>query len=80
MLVSTQPMFMAWRRDQTWLYNSAFVPILGVKLTQRLLALSRRQTLDPRAIDVNILIAGMAHLIRRSVGPNITVEVVGAGC
>jgi PAS domain S-box-containing protein len=48
-------------------------------LTQRLLAFSRRQTLDPRAIDVNVLITGMADLIRRSVGPNITVEVVGAG-
>jgi PAS domain S-box-containing protein len=48
-------------------------------LTQRLLAFSRRQTLDPRALDVNILIRGMEDLIRRSVGPNISVEVVGAG-
>jgi PAS domain S-box-containing protein len=48
-------------------------------LTQRLLAFSRRQTLDPRALDVNNLVAGMEDLIRRSVGPNITVEVVGAG-
>ncbi len=47
-------------------------------LTQRLLAFSRRQTLDPRPLDVNSLIANMEDLIRRSVGPNITVEVVGA--
>ncbi len=48
-------------------------------LTQRLLAFSRRQTLDPRPTDVNKLIAGMEELIRRTVGPAVTVEVVGAG-
>ncbi len=48
-------------------------------LTHRLLAFSRRQTLDPRPTDVNRLIAGMEDLVRRSVGPNIAVEVVGAG-
>jgi PAS domain S-box-containing protein len=48
-------------------------------LTQRLLAFSRRQTLDPKPVDANRLIAGMEDLIRRSVGPAITVEVVGAG-
>jgi PAS domain S-box-containing protein len=48
-------------------------------LTQRLLAFSRRQTLDPRPTDVNKLIHGMEDLIRRSVGPTIELEVVGAG-
>ena len=48
-------------------------------LTHRLLAFSRRQTLDPRPTDVNRLIAGMEDLIRRTVGPNIAVEVIGAG-
>jgi signal transduction histidine kinase/CheY-like chemotaxis protein len=48
-------------------------------LTQRLLAFSRRQTLDPRPIDLNKLVAGMEELIRRSVGPAVEVEVVGAG-
>ncbi len=47
-------------------------------LTHRLLAFSRRQTLDPRAIDINRLVTDMEELIRRSVGPSITVEVVGA--
>jgi len=47
-------------------------------LTQRLLAFSRRQTLDPRPTDVNRLIAGMEELIRRTVGPTVEVEVVGA--
>ena len=48
-------------------------------LTHRLLAFSRRQTLEPKPIDVNQLIAGMDELIRRTVGPEISVEVVGAG-
>jgi PAS domain S-box-containing protein len=47
--------------------------------TQRLLAFSRRQTLDPKPININRLIGGMEELIRRTVGPSIDVEVVGAG-
>jgi PAS domain S-box-containing protein len=31
MLASEQPMFMAWGAAQTWLYNDAFMPILGAK-------------------------------------------------
>ncbi len=31
MLASRQPMFIAWGADQTWLYNDAFIPILGQK-------------------------------------------------
>ena len=48
-------------------------------LTQRLLAFSRRQTLDPKPTDMNRLIAGMEELIRRSLRPDIALEVVGAG-
>ncbi len=45
-------------------------------LTHRLLAFSRRQTLDPKATDVSKLVVDMADLIRRTVGPAITVETV----
>ncbi|QYF86092.1 PAS domain S-box protein [Brevundimonas sp. PAMC22021] len=48
-------------------------------LTHRLLAFSRRQTLDPRPTDANRLIGGLEELIRRTVGPQVTVEVVAAG-
>jgi signal transduction histidine kinase/CheY-like chemotaxis protein len=48
-------------------------------LTHRLLAFSRRQTLDPKPTDANRLIGGMEELVRRTVGPNVRVEVVGAG-
>jgi len=44
-------------------------------LIQRLLAFSRRQTLDPKPIDVNGLVGGMADLFRRTVGPEIQVEL-----
>ena len=46
-------------------------------LTHRLLAFSRRQTLDPRPINVAALIQGMTELVQRTVGPAITVETVG---
>ncbi|WP_375395769.1 PAS domain-containing protein [uncultured Sphingomonas sp.] len=51
----------------------------AASLTHRLLAFSRRQTLDPRPTDVNRLVAGMEDLVRRTVGPAIEVEVVTAG-
>jgi len=47
-------------------------------LTHRLLAFSRRQTLDPKPTNVNQLVAGMEELIRRTIGPAIALEVVGA--
>jgi PAS domain S-box-containing protein len=51
----------------------------AASLTQRLLAFSRRQTLDPKPTNVNALVTGIEELIRRSVGPSIEIEVVGAG-
>ena len=48
-------------------------------LTHRLLAFSRRQALEPKPTNVNRLVTGMEELIRRTVGPAIHVEVVGAG-
>lgn len=47
-------------------------------LTHRLLAFSRRQTLDPKPLDVNRLISNLEELIRRTVGPAIRVETAGA--
>jgi PAS domain S-box-containing protein len=47
-------------------------------LTHRLLAFSRRQTLDPRPTDINRLVVGMEEIVRRTVGPSVDVEVVQA--
>jgi signal transduction histidine kinase/PAS domain-containing protein len=46
-------------------------------LTHRLLAFSRRQTLEPKPTDVNHLVTGMQEIIQRTVGPTIAVEFVG---
>lgn len=43
-------------------------------LTHRLLAFSRRQTLAPRPTDIAALVGGMTDLIRRTVGPAITLD------
>jgi PAS domain S-box-containing protein len=45
-------------------------------LTHRLLAFARRQPLDPKPTSPNRLIADMEELVRRTVGPEITVETV----
>lgn len=50
----------------------------AASLTQRLLAFSRRQTLDPKPTDVNRLIGGMEDLLRRTVGGTADIEIVGA--
>ncbi len=47
-------------------------------LTHRLLAFSRRQTLDPKPTDVNRLVADMEELVRRTIGPAIALEMVPA--
>jgi PAS domain S-box-containing protein len=40
-------------------------------LTHRLLAFSRRQTLDPKAVSINELIGSMHELLKRTLGPGI---------
>jgi len=51
----------------------------AASLIHRLLAFSRRQTLDPKIVDVNRLATSMEDLIRRTVGPAIHVETVISG-
>ena len=45
-------------------------------LTQRLLAFSRRQPLEPKPTDVNRLLPGMSELLHRTLGETIEVEAV----
>ncbi len=51
----------------------------AASLTQRLLAFSRRQPLDPKPVDVGRLVAGMSELLRRTLGEHIAIETVLAG-
>ncbi|MBL8805722.1 MAG: PAS domain S-box protein [Rhodospirillales bacterium] len=46
----------------------------GAELTQRLLAFSRRQALQPRRIDLNRLVGGMTSLLTRTLGDHIRIE------
>ncbi len=45
-------------------------------LTHRLLAFSRRQTLDPKPLEANHLVRDMEDLLKRTVGPEIALDVV----
>jgi PAS domain S-box-containing protein len=48
-------------------------------LTQRLLAFSRRQPLDPKSLDLNRFIAGEVEFLQRTLGEHIEIEAVGSG-
>jgi len=49
-------------------------------LTQRLLAFSRQQTLDPEPLDAGQMVSGMLDLLRRTLGEDVAVETaLGAG-
>ena len=48
-------------------------------LTQRLLAFSRQQPLQPEPVNLNKLVAGMSDLLRRSLGGDVRLETVLAG-
>jgi PAS domain S-box-containing protein len=47
---------------------------LGAKLSQRLLAFGRRQSLDPKPVDLNALVRGMVDMLRRTLGNSVQVE------
>ncbi|MGC2717892.1 MAG: ATP-binding protein [Pseudolabrys sp.] len=49
----------------------------AAQLTQRLLAFSRRQPLNPRVLDVNKLIVSISDLLVRTLGENIELESIG---
>lgn len=47
-------------------------------LTHRLLAFSRRQTLDPKPTDVKHLVDEMTKLLEQTLGPSIDLEVISS--
>ncbi|MEE8334241.1 MAG: ATP-binding protein, partial [Alphaproteobacteria bacterium] len=50
----------------------------GSQLTQRLLAFSRKQTLEPKVIQLDRLIADMSELMRRTLRETVEIEVTTA--
>jgi len=69
--------------DRDRLARSAEHAMRGVQraaaLTQRLLAFSRQQPLDPKIVEVGKLVAGMSELMRRSLGEDVDLESVSFG-
>ncbi len=70
--------------DQARVRRSATQALNGARraaaLTQRLLAFSRRQPLDPKPLSANALVTGLADLVHRTLGELVAVEtVLGAG-
>ncbi len=51
----------------------------GGELTRRLLAFARRQPLQPRPLDLNLLVSGMTGLLRRTLGAPVEIETVTGG-
>jgi two-component system, NtrC family, sensor kinase len=48
-------------------------------LTKRLLAFSRQQPLNPTALDVNRALNGLSEFLRRALGEDVSLEIVGGG-
>ena len=47
----------------------------AASLTQQLLAFSRRQVLQPKVLDLNVIVADFDRMLRRLVGEQITIIV-----
>jgi signal transduction histidine kinase len=64
--------------------NPAVVPLLqgavqaadrGVVLVKRLLAFARKQRLEPRSVDLKVLIFDIKELLERTLGPTIDLDI-----
>ncbi|TCT03928.1 response regulator [Aquabacter spiritensis] len=64
---------------RTFLDYSRQGALRAATLTQRLLAFSRRQPLDPKPTDVNRLVTVVSEMLRRTLGERVLVETVLAG-
>jgi len=62
-------------RSQRLVENALQATSRAATLVQRLLAFARRQDLQPKAVDVSELLAGIEDLVTRSIGPTIAVNL-----
>jgi signal transduction histidine kinase/CheY-like chemotaxis protein len=73
----------SWSKDAEDYVRRAISNAMGgarraTALTQRLLAFARRQPLAPTPINVNNLVNGLSEFIRRTLGEDVELEVVGS--
>lgn len=62
-------------RAHRYLANALAGAERGATLTQRMLAFARKQELDPRPVDVALLLPGMRDLLERSLGPEMDIAL-----
>jgi PAS domain S-box-containing protein len=64
------------RGEAAELIDAALQAVLrGAELTRRLLAFARRQPLQPRPVDINLLVSEMTRLLGRTLGENIEIAL-----
>jgi PAS domain S-box-containing protein len=63
---------------QRWIASAIRGAQRAATLTHRLLAFSRRQPLEPKILDVNNYLPGVAEFLQRSLGETVEIEVAGA--
>jgi len=66
-------------QPQRRLQNAMAAVTRGSKLAAQLLSFARRQSLEPRALNLGRIIRGMDDLLRRALGEAIEIETVIAG-
>lgn len=62
-------------REKELAYMALKAAERGAELTARLLAFARKQPLAPRSENVNIIVAELSDMIRRTMTPSITLEL-----
>ncbi len=77
-LLSSRLLQGRYREAERYIVTAQSATKRAAALTHRLLAFARRQSLEPKPTDLNRLVRDMEELIRRTVGPSIKMEVVGA--
>jgi CheY-like chemotaxis protein len=55
--------------------EALYAAVNGADLTKRLLAFARRQPLQPKLVDVNQLITGIARLLSRTLGEGVRISL-----
>ena len=65
--------------EREQLQRAADAAQMGARLTARLLSFARRRPLAPSVLNINDLVLGIAELLKRSLGEQITLTTVLAG-